>query len=166
MKNTMRIVMASTLVMSALATGCQTTTSVTKPAVQPITVETLEANNWRLIDAKLNNGDLVEALFFDPSRPLTLDFMTVEGRNMVSLMNTCNNMSAGYSVTNGEVELSAIRSTRMACPEHLAKFDSAAATTVQGKYSFGKNSDNNPVLVIKNDSQTAHFKAVPKTETL
>lgn len=91
--------------------------------------------------------------------------MTVEDRSMMNLMNTCNNMSAGYSVADGEVELSAIRSTRMACPEHLAKFDSAAATTVQGKYSFGKNSDNNPVLIVTNDNQTAHFKAVPKTKT-
>ena len=57
MKNTTKIMMASTLVMSALATGCQTTTNTTKPAVKPITAETLEANNWRLIDAKLNNGD-------------------------------------------------------------------------------------------------------------
>ncbi|MGO2279666.1 MULTISPECIES: hypothetical protein [unclassified Psychrobacter] len=58
MNNTTKIMMASTLVMSVLATGCQTMTDITTPAVQPVTAETLEANNWRLIDAKLNNGEL------------------------------------------------------------------------------------------------------------
>ena len=157
--------MASTLVMSTFATGCQTMTSVTKPAVQPITEEVLEANNWRLIEAKNNNGDIVNELFFNPSKPLTLNFMAAEGGNLVSLMNTCNNMGAGYSVVDGEVQLTLIRSTMMACSEPLAKFDSAAAVTVEGKYSFGKNGDNMPVLIIANDNQVSHFKAVPKTNT-
>ena len=165
MKNTTKIMMASTLVMSVLATGCQTTASVATPTVQPITEEALEANNWRLIEAKNNNGDIVKELFFNPSKPLMLNFMAAESGKLVSLMNTCNNMSARYSVVDGELELSAIRSTRMACPEPLAKFDSAAAVTVEGKYSFGKNGDNMPVLIIANDNQVSHFKAVPKTNT-
>ena len=41
------------------------------------------------------------ALFFDPKNPLVLNFMTENGNNFVSLMNTCNNLAAGYNVVNG-----------------------------------------------------------------
>lgn len=165
MKNTTKVIMATTLVMAALAAGCQTTPSVAASASQPITSDALEASNWRLIEARNSNGDIINELFFNPSKPLTLNFMAAEGGNLVSLMNTCNNMGAGYSVVDGELNLTLIRSTMMACPEPLEKFDRAAAATVQGKYSFGKNGDNMPVLTITNDNQVSHFKAVPKTKT-
>ena len=161
MKNTTKIMMAATFIIGALAAGCQTT-SITAPVTQPVTSAALQAYNWQLVDAKLTNGDKVSQLFFDPTKPLTLNFMNNNGSDYVAFMNTCNNMSAGYSVVNGDVQIKNGISTMMACPKTQASFDTATLATVQGKYSLSKNVDNTLILTIKNDSQVAHFKAISK----
>lgn len=122
----------------------------------------MQANDWQLVDAKDTNGERINSLFIDESKPLTLKFMTVEGNNRVAFINTCNSMGAGYSVTDGEVNFTQGMSTMMACPEPQASFDAAALATVDGKYSINNNVNNTPILTIKNDSQVAHFKAVSK----
>lgn len=162
MKNMTKMMMAATLAVGTLAAGCQTTPSVTAPVAQPVTTEALQAYNWQLVDAKRTNGDKVSQLFINPAKPLTLNFFKDNGNNRVSFMNTCNNMGAGYSVVNGNVEIKNGISTLMACPEPQASFDTATLATVQGKYSINKNAHNMPVLTIKNDSQVAYFKAVAK----
>ncbi|MGO2339019.1 MAG: META domain-containing protein [Psychrobacter sp.] len=159
MKNITSMMMAATLAIGTLAAGCQTT-SITAPVTQPVTSDLLQANNWQLVDAKNTNGERINSLFIDESKPLTLKFMTIEGNNRVAFINTCNSMGAGYSVTDGEVILSQGMSTMMACPEPQASFDAAALATVDGKYSINNNVNNTPILTIKNDSQVAHFKAV------
>ena len=161
MKSTTKIMMAATFIIGALAAGCQTT-SITAPVTQPVTSTALQAYNWQLVDAKLTNGDKVSQLFFDPTKPLTLNFMNNNGSDYVAFMNTCNNMSAGYSVVNGDVQIKNGISTMMACPEPQASFDTATLATVQGKYSLSKNAKNVPILTIKNDNQVAYFKAVTK----
>ena len=161
MKNTTKIMMAATLAIGTLAAGCQTT-NITAPVTQPVTSAALQAYKWQLVDAKLTNGDKISQLFFDPAKPLTLNFMNNDGSDYVAFMNTCNNMSAGYSVVNGDVQIKNGISTMMACPEPQASFDTAALATVQGKYSLNKNANNVPILTIKNDSQIAHFKAITK----
>lgn len=162
MKNMTKMIMAATLAVGTLAAGCQTTPSVTAPVAQPVTTEALQAYNWQLVDAKRTNGDKVSQLFINPAKPLTLNFFKDNGNNRVSFMNTCNNMGAGYSVINGNVEIKNGISTLMACPEPQASFDTATLATVQGKYSINKNANNMPILTIKNDSQVAYFKAVAK----
>ena len=162
MKRMTKIMMAATFTIGTLAAGCQTTTSLTAPVNQPVTSEALQASNWQLVDAKRTNGETVSELFFDPSKPLILTFFTDSGTERVAFINTCNNMGAGYSVVNGEVQLSNSIGTLMACPEPQASFDTATLATVQGKYSMNKNVDNTPILTIKNDSQVAHFKAISK----
>lgn len=162
MKNMTKMLMAATLAVGTLAAGCQTTPSVTAPVAQPVTTEALQAYNWQLVDAKRTNGDKVSQLFINPAKPLTLNFFKDNGSNRVSFMNTCNNMGAGYSVVNGNVEIKNGISTLMACPEPQASFDTATLATVQGKYSINKNANNMPILTIKNDSQVAYFKAVAK----
>ena len=157
-----KMIMGATFVVGALTAGCQTTPNVTAPVTQPVTAEALQAYNWQLVDAKRMNGERVTALFFDPAKPLTLSFMNDNGRNYVAFMNTCNNMSAGYSVVNGDVQIKNGISTMMACPEPQASFDTAAVATVQGKYSLSKNAKKVPILTIKNDNQVAYFKAVSK----
>ena len=157
-----KVIMAGVLAVGTLAAGCQTTPSVTAPVTQTITSNTLQAYNWQLVDAKRTNGDKVTQLFFNPAKPLTLNFVTDNGNNFVSLMNTCNNLRAGYSIENGNVQLGGIISTRMACPQPLASFDTAAAATVQGKYSISKSANNSPVLTITNAYQVASFKAITK----
>jgi len=155
------MMMAATLAIGTLAAGCQTA-SITAPVTQPVTSNLLQANDWQLVDAKDTNGERINSLFIDESKPLTLKFMTIEGNNRVAFINTCNSMGAGYSVTDGEVKLSQGMSTMMACPEPQASFDAAALATVDGKYSINNNVNNTPILTIKNDSQVAHFKAVSK----
>ena len=157
-----KIMMAATLAVGTLAAGCQTAPIVTAPVTQPITANALQAYDWQLVDAKRANGDKVTQLFFDPAKPLTLKFFKDSGNDRVAFANTCNNLAAGYSVVNGNVQLGGIRSTRKGCPEPLASFDTAAAATVQGKYSISTNASNTPILTIKNNSQVAHFKAVTK----
>lgn len=164
MKNMTKIIMTSTLAISALAAGCQTTPGASTPSTQPITSDILQAHNWQLVDAKRSNGEKVSQLFYDPAKPLTLNFMEVDGNNLVSFMNTCNNIAASYEVVNGDVQLGHGRSTMMACPEPQASFDTATLATVDGKYSLGKNANNVPVLTITNDDQVAQFKAVAKTQ--
>ena len=116
MKYTTTRAMACILTVGALAAGCQTTSILTAPVNQPITSEVLQAHNWQLVDAKRSDGEQMMALFFDATKPLTLSFMSVDGSERVALINTCNNMSAGYSVDDGEVALGHVLSTMMACP--------------------------------------------------
>ncbi len=162
MKNMTKMIMGATFVVGALTAGCQTTATLPAPVSQPVTETALQAHNWQLVDAKRMNGERVTALFFDPAKPLTLSFMNDNGRNYVAFMNTCNNMSAGYSVVNGDVQIKNGISTMMACPEPQASFDTAAVATVQGKYSLSKNAKKVPILTIRNDNQVAYFKAVSK----
>lgn len=157
-----KMIMGATFVVGALTAGCQTTATLPAPVSQPVTETALQAHNWQLVDAKRMNGERVTALFFDPAKPLTLSFMNDNGRNYVAFMNTCNNMSAGYSVVNGDVQIKNGISTMMACPEPQASFDTAAVATVQGKYSLSKNAKKVPILTIRNDNQVAYFKAVSK----
>ena len=154
--------MAGVLAVGTLAAGCQTTPTVTAPVEQTITSNLLQSYNWQLVDAKGTNNVKVPQLFFDPSNPLILDFMSENGNNFVSLLNTCNNMAAGYSIVNGNVQVGNIRSTRMACPEPQASFDKAAVDTVKGKYSISKSTNNLFVLTITNAYQVASFKAIAK----
>ena len=162
MKSMTKVMITGVLAVGTLAAGCQTTPSVTAPVAQTITSNALQAYNWQLVDAKDTNGAKVSPLFFNPAEPLTLNFMSENGNNFVALMNTCNNLGAGYTVVNGNVELGGIRSTRMACPQPQANFDTAAAATIQGKYSMSKDASNLPVLTITNANQVARFEAVSK----
>ena len=166
MKNMTKVMMASVLAVGTLAAGCQTTTTPQTPTTpaptQAITTSTLEAFNWQLVDATRSNGQKVSQLFFNPAKPLTLSFMNVNGQHRVAYMNTCNNMGAGYSIVNGNVQIENGISTLMACPEPQASFDTATMVTVQGKYSISKGANNVPMLTITNASQVAQFKAVSK----
>lgn len=162
MKNMTKVMMVGVLAVGTLAAGCQTTPTVTAPVEQTVTSNALQAYNWQLVDAKRSNGEKITQLFFDPAKPLTLNFMTDNGENRVAFMNTCNSMSAGYSIVNGNVQIQNGISTLMACPEPQASFDTATLATVQGKYSLSKNANNLPILTITNANQVARFEAVSK----
>lgn len=158
MKKINTLMMAATLSVGVLAAGCQTTTSITAPMTQTVTPTALQAHNWQLVDAKYNNGERITPLFFDPTKPLLLNVMA----DRIALMNTCNNMSASYTVKNGDVQLGNGISTMMACPTPQANFDTAAMATVHGNYSISKNANNVPILTIKGTDRVAYFKAVAK----
>ncbi|PNK60871.1 META domain-containing protein [Psychrobacter sp. FDAARGOS_221] len=162
------LMLTATLTVAALAAGCQTTTttSVSHPKITtyPMDNTVLQAYNWQLVDAKMNSGEKVNALFIDPAKPLTLNFMQADGNNMVSFMNTCNNMSANYRIENDSVTLGNVMSTMMACPDPEAQFDAAAMKAVVGKYTLSQSTNKVPMLVITNDNQVSHFQAVPKAQ--
>ncbi|WP_019674043.1 META domain-containing protein [Psychrobacter lutiphocae] len=168
MKISNPLMLAATLTVTALVTGCQTTatTSVSHPVITtyPMNNDMLQAYNWQLVDAKLSSGEKVEALFIDANKPLTLNFMQADGNNLVSFMNTCNNMSAGYRIENNNIILDTVMSTMMACPEPEAQFDAAAMKAVMGQYTLSQSSNKVPMLVITNDNQVSHFQAVPKAQ--
>lgn len=103
---------------------------------------------------------MIDIAFYIKSQEI--NFMTANGDNRVAFMNTCNNMSAGYSIVDGNVQIQNGISTLMACPEPQASFDTATLATVQGKYSLSKNANNLPVLTITNANQVAQFKAISK----
>ncbi|WP_201535198.1 META domain-containing protein [Psychrobacter ciconiae] len=144
------------------AAGCQSTPSTTAPVTHPVTNKDLQSYNWQLVDAKRSNGNKVTQLFFNPSKPLILSFNTTSSGNRVTFVNTCNNMGAEYSVVNGNVQLSNMISTMMACPEPQASFDTATLATVNGKYSFNRDANNVPMLTITNSNQVAYFKGIAK----
>lgn len=172
MKAITKITLAATLTIGALAAGCQTTANITDNhskteqtiVTKAVTNSALQANNWELVNATTHSGEKIDALFMDPAKPLTLNFMEMDGANYVSFMNTCNNISAGYSVVDGNVKLGSVISTMMACPDAEAKFDAATVETVMGKYALSEDANKAPMLVITNDNQVAHFKAVAKTK--
>lgn len=172
MKALTTLMMTATLTIGALATGCQTTTNVT-PATShahpqitthPLTNAALQANDWQLIDAMDNNGNKVTDLFIDPAKPLTLSFNKIDNHDMVSFINTCNNISSAYTVSDNKLKLGNIMSTMMACPDAEAKFDAATVATAMGNYTLSEDTNKHPMLVISSEKQVAHFKAVPKSK--
>lgn len=174
MKTINMLMISGAVAMSALVSGCQTTTGMAEAdnnqangsiTTYQITDAALQANNWQLVDAKTTDGKKVDALFTNAAKPLTLNFMTIDGNKMVSLMNTCNTISAPYNIVNGNVQLGSMMSTMMACPDAEAKFDAASVASVVGKYTLSQGANKTPMLVVTNDHQVAHFKAVAKTAT-
>lgn len=170
MKSLNVLMMSGVVALGALATGCQSTTGMTQTETNAkstittyqITDEALQANDWQLVDAKKTNGNKVNILFADANKPLVISFNTVEGTKLLNLKNTCNTISAPYTINNGDVKLGSMMSTMMACPDEEAKFDSAAVASVVGKYTLSTGDDKTPMLVVTNDNQVAHFKAVAK----
>lgn len=135
--------MVVTLAVGTLA-SCQTTPTITTPTItapvmQVITANAWQAYNWQLVDVKRTNGEQVTPLFFNPQKPLTLNFLKANGSNRVTFINACNNMGADYSVVNSEVQLGNVGSTMMACPEPQARFDTATLATVQCDYTLSRN---------------------------
>lgn len=171
MKTFNTLMMSGIVALGAVATGCQSTSDMTETNTKTnstittyqITDRALQANDWQLVDAKKTNGNNINILFADSDKPLTISFNTVDDTKVMNLRNTCNTISAPYTVENGQVKLGSFMSTMMACPDEEAKFDSAAVASVVGKYTLSAGDNNTPMLVVTNDNQVAHFKAVAKT---
>ena len=158
MKTTTTLLLATSLSAGILMTGCQTTHRISAPTNHSVSATVLQAYNWQLVDAKYQSGEQIAPLFFDATKPLILNFMT----DRVVLSNVCNNINASYQVKNSKVQLGNITSTEMACPAPQAKFDTAAAATIDGMYSVSTNANKVPILTITGTDRIAHFKAVAK----
>lgn len=169
MKKLTTALLTATIAVGAL-TGCQTTPQASSTATQTqapaqyvtINSKLLQSYNWQLVDAKRTDGSKISSLFYNPAKPLVLNFMTDGNANRVAFMNTCNNLSAAYDIRNGGVELSNSISTKMLCPEPQEQFDRATMAVVQGKYIVSKRGNQPEMLTIQGPSHVAHFKAIAK----
>jgi len=69
--------------------------------------------HWQLKDAFDSNGIRIDALFVGADKPVQLDFTA----DRLIVVNSCNNMSASFSVKKGQLQLGPMMSTSMACPD-------------------------------------------------
>lgn len=147
---------------SLFITGCLSLPTEKSQFNQSLTYQFLESYKWELVDAKNADGETISQLFIDPNKPLILNFVAIDGVNILALENTCNKFSADYTIENGELNISDMASTLMACPDTLANFDATSANIIMGKYSLGYDTNNTNILTITNEMRTAHFKAITK----
>ncbi|KXU85151.1 hypothetical protein CI15_22990 [Paraburkholderia monticola] len=139
------------------------TTAATNPAPQTGT-ELLSRYHWQLTNAIDSNGTHIDALFARPDRPVQLDFSPYR----ITVVNSCNNMGAGYTVRKGHLQIGPMVSTMMACQDpSLAALDDAISQRVRGSVTVNLLArDNAPSLQLVTDSgDTLSFTGVPTAET-
>ena len=148
---------------SALAiTGCQTTTiaqsGVTNPTqavTLPLADATLQNYRWQLVSVTDLAGKPTKPELFNQAKPLLVSF----DKGRVSFDNTCNRMWGNYSLTDANVLIKNIVSTRMMCmPESRMAFDAAAPSTLQGQFKLTQDSKGTPMLTVTSVNQISIFK--------
>lgn len=155
---------ALTLILGISA--CQATA---KPAV----INPAQAVTLPLSDAKLQNyvwqlasitdkagkpiDSVQKALANQP--PLQVKF---EKGGKVSFNNTCNKMWGNYMLTNDNMVVGDIASTRMMCEPTKMAIDSLAGEVLKGQFKLTETSGGQPVLTITSDNQIRIFKPVAK----
>ena len=154
----------SLLVTGAIGlTGCQTTAAVTNPAqalTLPLTEAKLQNYRWQLVSVTDLTGNPVKPELMSQAKPLLVNFEK-EGR--ISFDNTCNRMWGNYMLTNDNILVQNIASTRMMCmPESRMAFDTAAPSTLKGQFKLTQDSQGLPVLTVTDANQISIFKPVAK----
>ena len=145
-------------------TGCQTTTiaqsGVTNPTqtvTLPLADATLQNYRWQLVSVTDLAGKPTKLELFNQAKPLLVDF----DKGRVSFDNTCNRMWGNYSLTDANVLIKNIVSTRMMCmPESRMAFDAAAPSTLKGQFKLTQDSKGTPMLTVTDNSQISLFKAI------
>lgn len=154
----------SLLVTSALGvTGCQTTAALTNPTqavTLPLTEAKLQNYRWQLVSVTDLTGNPIKPELMSQAKPLIVNFKK-EGH--VSFDNTCNRMWGNYMLTNDNILVQNIASTRMMClPESRMAFDTAAPSTLKGQFKLTQDSQGSPVLTVTDANQISIFKPVAK----
>lgn len=149
---------------SAIAiTGCQTTAGVTHPiqaVTLPLTDAKLQNYYWQLVSVTDLAGKSIKPELLNQSKPLLVDF-DKEGR--VTFSNTCNRMWGNYILTNDNILVQNIASTRMMCyPESRMAFDAAAPSTLKGQFKLTQDTQGSPILTVTDNNQISIFKPVAK----
>lgn len=158
------LMVGTVLAGSALLTACQSAPTITnnpqKAVTMPLTDSKLQNYDWQLVSVTNAAGNNAQgALFADPAKPLIIKF---EQGGKISFNNTCNKMSGNYMLTNDNVVVGDIASTRMMCEPARMAFDSLAPTTVQGQYKLTQDANGQPVLTVTSANQISVFKPVAK----
>ncbi|MEM5331259.1 DUF4377 domain-containing protein [Paraburkholderia sp. JHI2823] len=120
--------------------------------------------HWQLKDAFDSKGMRIDALFVGAEEPVQLDFTA----DRLIVINSCNDMSASFSVKKGQLQLGPMMSTSMACPDAArAALDDAIAQRLRG--SLGVNlltRDNTPRMqLVTETGDMLTFTGVPTAET-
>ena len=137
------------------------TAAVETPAVDA--GASLTGYHWQLTDAKGADGKRIDGLFVRADSPLQLDF--ADGR--VSVSNTCNRMSGGYTVEADKLTFTPMASTMMACPDPaLMALDQDVGKRLEGASTFAVQPGAAPVLTLTSATgDVLTFTGEPTAET-
>ena len=153
----------SCLIAGTLAmTGCQTIAdsklgivNPTQAVTLPLADATLQNYRWQLVSVTDLAGKPTKPELFNQAKPLLVSF----DKGRVSFDNTCNRMWGNYSLTDANVLIKNIVSTRMMCmPESRMAFDAAAPSTLQGQFKLTQDSKGTPMLTVTSVNQISIFK--------
>lgn len=159
------------LVTGAAITGCQTThtlqttqatgaAQVAQAMTLPLTEAKLQNYRWQLVSVTDLAGKPTKPELLNQAKPLIVSF-DKEGR--VSFDNTCNRMWGNYMLTNDNVLVQNIASTRMMCmPQSRMAFDTAAPSTLTGQFKLTQDAHGQPLLTVTDTNQISIFKPVAK----
>ncbi|MEX3857582.1 MULTISPECIES: DUF4377 domain-containing protein [Paraburkholderia] len=139
------------------------TTAAANPAA-PTGTDQLTRYHWQLSNAIDSHGNRIDALFARPDKPVQLDFSPYR----ITVVNSCNNMGAGYTVRKGYLQIGPMVTTMMACNDPaLAALDDAISQRVRGSVNVNLLArDNGPRLQLVTDNgDTLSFTGVPTAET-
>ena len=123
----------------------------------------LPTHHWQLTDAKGADGKRIDGLFVRADSPVQLDF--ADGR--VSVSNTCNRMSGGYTLAGDQLTFTPMASTMMACPDPaLMALDQDVGKRLEGTSTFAVQPGAAPVLTLTSATgDVLTFTGVPTPET-
>ncbi len=124
---------AGSLVAVGALSGCAGSEGDTSGGeTTPITLETL-AGNWETDSAQGADG------------PVELDraaILKIQADGAFTIDAGCNNLGGTFSVEDGQLYSSPLRSTRMACPEPIASFEHLAGEILTGVTAAELRSEN------------------------
>ncbi|MFC3551904.1 META domain-containing protein [Lysobacter cavernae] len=119
--------------------------AATAPANTALDAAALGGYHWQLDQALDAKGQRIEALFARADRPLQLDLR--DGR--VSVSNTCNRMSGGYTIAGDKLEIARLASTMMACADpKLMALDQDIGQRLQAPQTLALRSGDTPQLTL------------------
>lgn len=130
-------------------------------AATPVDAAQLGANHWVLDNATDSAGKRIDGLFVRADKPVTLDF--ADGR--VAVDNTCNRMGGGYTLAGGEITVSRMASTMMACTDQaLMALDQAVSSRLEGTLKIGQH-DASTLTLTNAAGDVLSFRGEPTAET-
>ncbi|WP_245841429.1 DUF4377 domain-containing protein [Paraburkholderia ribeironis] len=124
----------------------------------------LSQYHWQLNDAIDSKGRRIDALFVGTNRPVQLDFSA----DRLTVVNSCNNMGADYSIKKGRLRIGPMVSTLMACHDAaLAALDDAIAQRLKGSLNVNllARGDTPRLQLVTDSGDTLSFTGVPTAQT-
>lgn len=158
-QTTAGLVLAASLGLTACQSTPTITTNPTKAVIMPLTDSKLQNYDWQLVSVTNAAGNKAQEKLFTYGKPLIVKF---EQGGKISFKNTCNKMWGNYMLTNDNVIVGDIASTRMMCEPAGMAFDTLAPTTVQGQFKLTEDGNGQPVLTVTSTNQISVFKPVAK----